>query len=129
MVYPTATISFIRLIKQSCTFDATKECSDPKMVTLMYDPHAKQIYGSFKCTSFGRLPVDDSEPIFGNTPSVAIKQCWYRANIIGNRIVHDNHTQIVKLTAEINCLRWASALMDLVYKFIASFTTGHDSDS
>lgn len=120
MVYPTAPITFAMLIKQSCTFDATKECTDPKMVTLMFDPHAKHFYGSFKRTSFGRLPVD--EPVLGNTPSVAIKQCWYRANTAGNRIVHDNHTQIVKLTAEINCLRWASALMELVYDFISSFT-------
>ena len=95
------------------------------MLTLMYDPRAKYIYGSFKRTSFGRLPVD--ETVLGNTPSVAIKQCWYEANnAAGYRIVHDNHTQIVKLTAEINCLRWASALMQLVYDFIASFTTEQD---
>lgn len=129
MVYQTAPITFTKLVKQSCTFDAINECTDPKLFTLIYDPHAKQIYGSFKRTSFGRLTADDSEPVLGHTPSIAIKQCWYRANVLGNRVVYDNHTQIVKLTAEINCLRWASALMDLVYDFIDLFLMEHDPPS
>jgi hypothetical protein len=102
-------------------FDATQESTGPKMATLMYDPCAKLIYGAFKRASFGRL----DEAVFGDTTSVVIKQCWYMTNVTQNRVVHDNHTQIIKLTAEINCLRWASALMDLVYDFITSFTKEH----
>jgi hypothetical protein len=121
MVYPTLSVTFHTLIKLSCTFDATKESMDPKMVTLMYDPHVKPVYGAFKSALFGQL----DESILGDTTSVVIKQCWYKANSTGNHIVLDNHTQIVKLTAEINCLHWVSALMGLVYDFITLFTKEH----
>lgn len=112
-------MTFNALIKHSCTFDATKECTDSKMVMLMY--HAKPIHGAFKHASFGQL----GEPVLGNTILVVIKQCWYQANTTGNHVVHDNHMQIIKLTAEINCLHWASALMRLMYNFIASFMKEH----
>jgi Alpha-kinase family len=121
MAYPTLPTMFHTLTKLSRTFDATKECTDLKMVTLLYDPHAKPIYGTFKSALFGQL----DEPILGDATSVVIKQCWYKANGTGNHVVLDNHTQVVKLTAEINCLRWASALMGLVYNFTTSFIREH----
>ena len=86
MVYPTSPVTFHALVKLSCTFDATKESTDPKMVTLMYDPHAKPVYGAFKSALFGRL----DESILGDTTSVVIKQCWYKANGTGNHVVLDN---------------------------------------
>lgn len=121
VVYPTSDITFHSLIKHSRTFDATKESAGPKTATLMFDPREKPIYGAFKQALFGRL----NEAVLSKSTSVVIKQCWYSTNVVGNRAVHDNHTQITKLTGEINCLRWASALMCLVYDFIASFTKEH----
>jgi len=120
-VYPTSGVTFHSLIKRSRTFDATKESAAPKAVTLMFDPREKPIYGAFKQALFGRL----NEAILSKSTSVVIKQCFYSTNVMGNRVVHDNHTQITKLTAEINCLRWASALMGLVYDFVTSFTEEH----
>ena len=73
------------------------------MATLMFHPREKPIYGAFKQALFGRL----NEPVLGESTSteVVIKQCWYTTNVVGNRAIHDNHTQITKLTSEINCLR------------------------
>ncbi len=121
VVYPTSNITFHSLIKHSRMFDATKESAGPKTATLMFDPREKPIYGAFKQALFRRL----NEAVLGRSASVVIKQCWYPTNVVGNRAVHDNHTQITKLTGEINCLRWASALMRLVYDFIDSFTKEH----
>jgi hypothetical protein len=119
--------SFNSLIKRSRPFDATKESAGPKLATLMFDGREKPMYGAFKQTLFGRL----NEAVLGESAStsVVIKQCWYTTNVVGNRAVHDNHTQITKLTNEINCLRWASVLMTLVYDFITSFIKEHGSPS
>ncbi|KAF8509770.1 hypothetical protein BU17DRAFT_24227, partial [Hysterangium stoloniferum] len=39
----------------------------------------------------------------------------------GARLTYDSHTQVMKLSSEINCLHWASALMGLVYDHINSY--------
>jgi Alpha-kinase family len=86
----------------------------------MYNPRAKPKYGAFKQTIFGK------QMIFGhvdrsalwNSTSVAIKQCFYTSPSTGTRVLYDKHSQLTKLTAELNCLRWASALMGIVYNFI-----------
>jgi len=85
----------------------------------MYNLRAKPKYGAFKQAIFGYV----DRPAFGNSTSVAIKQCFYTSPSTGTRVLYDKHTQLTKLTAELNCLRWASALMGLVYSFINEHNT------
>ena len=111
-MYPTASVTFSELVTHARTFDAVGDCSGSLEFTLMYNLRAKPKYGAFKQTVFGYL----DRPALWNSTSVAIKQCFYLSS--GTRVLHDKHSQLTKLTAEINCLRWASALMGLVYDFI-----------
>lgn len=80
----------------------------------MYNLRAKPKYGAFKQAIFGYV----DRPALWNSTSVAIKQCFYISPSSGTRVLHDKHSQLTKLTSELNCLRWASALMGLVYNFI-----------
>jgi hypothetical protein len=125
MLYPTAETTFSSLIIHARPFDAIKDCEGPSGLSLIYNPNAVPKYGSFKRASFGHL----SCPIFSGSTSVCIKQCWYLCKASGARLVYDNRTQITKLSAEINCLRWAAALMGIVYDFIDKYTKIHGEPS
>jgi hypothetical protein len=127
MVYPTSETTFSGLIAHARTFDAIKDCSGPTRLSLIYNPQAALKYGSFKRASFGHM----SSSVFSGSEStsVCIKQCWYLCKASGTRLAYDNHTQITKLSAEINCLRWAAALMGMVYDFIDNFTKIHGGPS
>ena len=114
MVYPTAATTFFGLIHQARQFDTIKDSEDPIALTMMYNPNAAPKYGSFKRALFGHL----SHAVFAGSTSVCIKQCWYLCKVSGHQLLYDNHTQITKLSAEINCMRWASALMGIVYDFV-----------
>ena len=74
-----------------------------------------------------RLHTVDRHPALWNSTSVAIKQCFYTSPSTGTRVLYDKHSQLTKLTAELNCLRWESALMGIVYNFINEHetNTGH----
>lgn len=120
-VYPTAAAKFSTLVSHARAFDAIKDCAGPMLITLMYDRLAKPKYGAFKQASFGHL----DRPALGDSSSVIVKQCWYTSPTTGARFPYDNHTQVTKLSSEINCLRWASALMGLVYDHIDSYSTTH----
>ena len=114
-VYPTANTTFSELVAQPRAFDAIGDCSGSLDFTLMYSLKAKPKYGAFKQAIFGYV----DRPALWNSTSVAIKQCFYMSPLTGSRrVLYDKHTQLTKLTAEINCLHWASALMGLVYDFI-----------
>ena len=89
--------------------------------TLIYGQSAKPKYGAFKKALFGHL----DHSVIGNSSSVVIKQCWYTCPATGSRLTYDNHTQVTKLSGEINCLHWASALMGLVYDHIDSYKQAH----
>lgn len=127
MIYPTAETNFSSLILHARTFDAMNDCKGPTRLSLIFNPQAAPKYGSFKRASFGHL----SSSIFpgSESTSVCIKQCWYLCKASGVRLVYDNHTQITKLTAEINCLRWAGALMGIVYDYINNFIKVHGKPS
>jgi hypothetical protein len=127
MIYPMAETTFSSLIIHARTFDAINDCNGPTRLSLIYNPQAAQKYGSFKRASFGHL----SSSVFSGSEStsVCIKQCWYLCKASGARLVYDNHTQITKLSAEINCLRWAAALMGIVYDFINKYTKIHGEPS
>ena len=117
-MYPTGDVDFLTLISHTHAFDTMKDCTGPIIVTLMYDCAARPKYGAFKQALFGRL----DSPAFGDSTSVIIKQCWYRCPNTRGHLIYDNHTQVTKLSSKINCLRWASALMGLVYDFIDKYT-------
>ena len=114
MVYPTAATTFSGLIDQARSFNAIKDSEGPIALTMMYNPNVAPKYGSFKRALFGHL----SHPVFSGSSSICIKQCWYPCKSSGSRLLYDNYTQITKLSAEINCMRWASALMGIVYDFM-----------
>jgi hypothetical protein len=121
MLYPTAATTFSGLINQAHPFDAIKDCEGPTALTLIYNPNAAPKYGGFKRALFGHL----GRSVISSSTSVCIKQCWYLCKASGARLVYDNLTQITKLSAEINCLRWASALMGIVYSFVDKHITMH----
>jgi hypothetical protein len=121
MVYTTSDVDFYTLIKDARCFHAIRNCDNPMILTLLYDPGARHKYGAFKRACFGHL----DQPLIGSSNSVVIKQCFYQCTATGQTLPFDNHTQVLKLSSEINCLRWASALMRLVYDYIDSYTTEH----
>jgi len=114
MLYPTVATTFFGLIDQARQFDAIKDSEGPIAPTMIYNPNAAPKYGSFKRALFGHF----SHPVFAGSNSVCIKQCWYLCKVSGCQLLYDNHTQITKLSAEINCMWWASALMGIIYDFI-----------
>jgi hypothetical protein len=114
VVYPTADITFSELVTHARTFDAIGDCPGSLAVTLMYNSKGKPKYGAFKQTVFGYF----DRPVLWNSTSVAIKQSFYISQTTGARVLYDKHTQLKKLATELNCLRWASALMGIVYTFI-----------
>jgi hypothetical protein len=120
-VYPTADITFPELVAHARTFDAIGDCSGSVEVTLMYNSKGKPKYGAFKQAVFGYL----DRPVLWtqSSTSVVIKQSFYISPTTGARVLYDKHTQLKKLTTELNCLRWASALMGLVYTFINEHKT------
>jgi hypothetical protein len=117
--------TFFSLIIRASPFDAVQDCETPTNLALIYNPNTTPKYGSFKRAFMGRLSL----PIIADSTSVCIKQCWYLCKASGHRVPYDNHTQVSKLTAEINCLRWASALMEIVYEFIDSHIKTHGPPS
>lgn len=88
---------------------------------LVYNPSATAKYGGFKKALFGH----SSLPIIAGSTAICIKQCWYMCKASGVRQTYDSHTQIAKLSGEINCLRWASALMEMVYSFVDKYIEAH----
>jgi len=118
-VYPTEIITFSELVAHARPFDAIGDSSGSLAVTLMYNSKGKPKYGAFKQATFGYLDC----PVLWNSTSVAIKQSFYMSPTTDIRVLYDKHTQLKKLTTEINCLRWASALMGLVYDFINKHKT------
>ena len=114
MAYPTANITFSELVAHARAFDAIRDCSGALAITLIYNLKGKPKYGAFKQAIFGYL----DRPVLWTSTSVAIKQRFYISPTTGTRVLYDKHTQLKKLTTELNCLRWASALMGLVYDFI-----------
>ena len=120
LFYPVSSTTFLKLVNNPSPFDAITDSSAPLKADLIFHPNGQASYGGFKRATVG----DTSIPIFGHSMAstrtrVCIKQCWYKCKNTGERFVYDNHTQVVKLSSEINCLRWASALMELVYDFIS----------
>jgi hypothetical protein len=116
-VYPTTYVTFSELVTHARAFNAIGDCDGSISLTLMYNLRAKPKYGAFKQAIFGYV---DRQALW-NTTSVAIKQCFYTSPSTSTRVLYDKHSQLTKLSMELNCLRWASALMGLVYNFINEY--------
>jgi hypothetical protein len=112
--YPTSPTSYLDLVSSAKSFDAIADCNNPTQLTLIFNPSASPKYGGFKKATFGHV----SGFLLGPSSQVCIKQCWYECKVSKARLTFDSATQAVKLSSEINCLRWASGLMDLVYAFV-----------
>jgi hypothetical protein len=115
MVYLTSEVDFSTLIKDARGFHAMEHCSKAIDLTLLYNPAGPHKLGAFKRASLG---CTDQPALVGDSNSVMVKQCFYKSLVDGEAIPFDNHTQITKLSMEINCLRWSSALMRLTYDYI-----------
>jgi hypothetical protein len=98
VVYPTAYVTFSDLITHARAFDAIGDCTGSLEFTLMYNTKAKPKYGAFKQAIFGYV----DRPALWNSTSVAIKQCFYASPSTGTRVLYDKHSQLIKLTAELN---------------------------
>ena len=79
-----------------------------------YQPSSKPFQGAFKIAHFGHTDI----PLFGNSTQVCIKQTFSTSEYSKKHVVYQGQTQATNLSVELNCLGWASALMDLVYKFM-----------
>ncbi|KAF8221629.1 hypothetical protein L208DRAFT_1089688, partial [Tricholoma matsutake] len=93
----------------------------PVALALIYNPNAKPKYCGFKRALFGHL----SCLVFSGSTSISIKQFWYLCKASGAQCIYDKHTQITKLSAEINCLHWSSALMGIIYDFVNKHVEVH----
>ncbi|KAH7909103.1 hypothetical protein BJ138DRAFT_1011500 [Hygrophoropsis aurantiaca] len=89
---------------------------NPLSVTLIFNPKDKGKWGGFKKALFGHT----SPPVLGpdGYACICLKQCFYTAANSTTRHIYDNLRQIRELNGEIKCLKWAIALMRLVYDFI-----------
>jgi hypothetical protein len=117
MVYITSDTDFATLVKDARSFHAIETCNNPTTLRLMFDPGAQHKTGAFKRACFGYL----NHPVLGGSSAVAIKQCFYNCLATGKILPYENHSQVTKLSSEINCLRWASALMGLVYDYVDKY--------
>ncbi|KAF8234787.1 hypothetical protein L208DRAFT_1165412, partial [Tricholoma matsutake] len=123
MLYPMAMTTFSSLISHTHSLDAIRDCEGPTSVMLIYNPSVTAKYGGFKKALFGHLSL----PISTGSTAICIKQCWYMCKALGAWQTYDSHTQIAKLSAEINCLHWASALMEIVYSFVYEYIEAHSA--
>jgi len=115
MLYPMSTKTFNWLVSNPKPFDPIMDCDVPMRMDLIFNPEASSKFGAFKKAMFAHT----CQLLLGDLTNVCIKQCWYMCPVSRTRLLYDNHTQVTKLSLEINCLRWGSALMKLVYDFIA----------
>jgi hypothetical protein len=86
----------------------------PLQVKFSYQPSSKPFQGAFKITHFGHTNI----PLFGKSTQVCVKQTFSATGSSKKRVVYQGQTQATNLSVELNCLGWASALMDLVYRFM-----------
>ena len=121
-MYPAADITFSELVTNARAFDAIGDCSGSLVTTLIYNSKEKPKYRAFKQATFGYF----NRPVLWSSSSVAIKQCFYSSPTTGVRVLYNKHTQLKKLTTELNCLHWASALMGIVYSFINDYKETND---
>ncbi|KAH7904510.1 hypothetical protein BJ138DRAFT_1019060 [Hygrophoropsis aurantiaca] len=86
----------------------------PLSINLIFDPKDKGKSGGFKKAIVGHT----SKPVLGPAgyTDIVLKQFFYHGKTTQH--IYDNRRQIRELEGEVKCLKWANALMNLVYDFI-----------
>jgi Alpha-kinase family len=112
-IYPTQFPSIDKLVDDPKGAILLTEKAFPATLTFTTE---NPIAGACKLAYFGQT----DKPVFDNSTSldVCIKEAFGVDPISAKRIVYDGPKQGELLTVEINCSRWASALMRLVYEFM-----------
>jgi hypothetical protein len=110
---PPLSPSFAELVK-SPEFLLHPEKFPRLQLKISYQPSSTPLKGAFKIAHFGHTDI----PLFGNSTRVCIKQTFFTSEDSKKRIIYQSQTQAENLSVEMNCLGWASALMDLVYSFM-----------
>ena len=95
----------------------------PIQVKISYQPSSQPFQGAFKIAYLGHTDI----PVFGNSTQVCIKQTFFTSEDSKKRHIYQGQTQATNLSVELNCLGWASALMDLVYSFMKKEEPHHGS--
>lgn len=108
--------TFETLLSDARPYNITS-CS-PVTCNLIYNPNSPAKYSGFKQAIFSHTSI----PIFENSSNrVCIKQCWYTDPADESatvRHLYNSASQINYLSQDINCSRWATASMELVYNFV-----------
>jgi hypothetical protein len=114
---PPSSPSFGELVNNP-EFLLHPEKFSPLQVNFSYQPSSKPFQGAFKIAHPGHTDF----PLFGNSTQVCIKQTFFTSDSEDSgskkHHVYQGQTQAANLSVELNCLGWASALMDLVYSFM-----------
>ena len=109
--------SFAELVKNP-EFLLHPEKFPRSQVQISYRPSSKPLQGAFKIAHPGNTNI----PLFGDSKQVCIKQTFFTCDDSisksKKRVIYQGQTQASNLSVELNCLGWASALMDIVYSFI-----------
>jgi hypothetical protein len=113
LIYPTEFPSIHTLIKKSKGPILVTEKAFPAVLTFSVE---NPVAGACKLAYFRRT----NKPIFPDSTSIdiCIKQAFYLDRATAARLLYEGPRQAEVLTTEINCSRWASALMCLVYEFM-----------
>jgi len=106
----------------------------PQDIQLILDmsPAGNHRKGAFKLAYFGK----SSQPLFSGTINICAKQSFYRktktvtrqdgcAVEIRQDIPYDGIKQAQDLIMEVTCLKWAHALLEMVYAFIDEWMDLH----
>lgn len=123
LAYPLSAPSFRKLVSAgSMAFDIVNDCdSGPTNCSLSYDSKAKPSFGAFKRVFLGRT----SDLTLVGSIQICLKQCFYRNPLTEKKHLYDSSLQTSKLVGELNCIRWANGLLDLVYDFVKSASRRH----
>ncbi|KAJ6504738.1 hypothetical protein C8R47DRAFT_1316176 [Mycena vitilis] len=89
----------------------------PCHTTIYYNTKTEPVFGGFKSAFPGVLGI----PILGPriSTSVCLKQGFYVRPDDGTKVLYDQVSQITFLGGELNLLGWGTAMMNLVYHYIA----------
>ncbi|EGO02476.1 hypothetical protein SERLA73DRAFT_47325, partial [Serpula lacrymans var. lacrymans S7.3] len=120
-VYIVSLTDFCGLDSWPSSFNAIVDSNPPIHLSLIFNPNSHAVYGGFKQALSGHTNI----LIFGMSSQACIKQCWYQCKSTSSHIPYENGTQVSRLSAEINCLRWAEAFMHIVHNFIAEGLESH----
>jgi hypothetical protein len=125
-IYPTPQLPFLALVMERA--DPIRSLLDGTAThgNLVYNPTVPPLAGAFKSTWFGHtnMSIFDSgnSQLSSRSASypICIKQCHYANPGSRGRKLYGPADQLQRLATEVNCNRWAAALMMLVYDFMAN---------